>query len=60
MSESPEDDPCIRADKIFSDIDINNDGELNEEEFLKGCLRDDELMVLLEKLFTVLASGFEG
>lgn len=59
VSKSPGDDPCLRADKIFAEIDINGDGELNEEEFLTGCLRDDELMILLEKLFTVLSSGFE-
>ena len=60
VAEAPNDDPKVRANKIFSAIDVNNDGELSEEEFLKGCLKDDELMKLLEKLFTVLASGFEG
>ena len=60
VSEAPQDDPKKRAHKIFAEIDVNNDGELTEEEFLRGCLRDEELMVLLEKLFTVLAAGLEG
>jgi len=36
----PEDDPKVRADAIFTKIDVNNDGELNREEFLMGCQQD--------------------
>ena len=28
-------------------MDENNDGSLTEEEFLKGCLQDDELSKML-------------
>ena len=28
-------------------MDENNDGTLTEEEFLKGCLQDDELSKML-------------
>ena len=36
----PTDDPKERADAIFNKIDVNNDGELNREEFLMGCQQD--------------------
>ena len=39
VSEAPADDPKQRANKIFTEIDVNSDGELTEEEFLRGCLR---------------------
>lgn len=32
---------------IFSRMDENKDGNLTEEEFLKGCLQDDELSKML-------------
>ncbi|CAK9296314.1 unnamed protein product [Gordionus sp. m RMFG-2023] len=41
--ESPEE----RAKKIFSKMDTNNDGLLTEEEFIKGCLQDEELFKIL-------------
>ena len=28
-----------RAEKIFCNLDINNDGDITEEEFVRGCLR---------------------
>ena len=28
-------------------MDVNADGELNETEFVKGCLEDDDLVNLL-------------
>ena len=40
----------MRFKKIYSEItrmDENNDGTLTEEEFLKGCLQDDELSKML-------------
>ena len=36
-----------RAMKIFHRMDENEDGHLTEEEFLQGCLEDDELSKLL-------------
>jgi Ca2+-binding EF-hand superfamily protein len=36
-----------RAEKIFSDLDVNSDGSLTEDEFLQGCMDDDELVRLL-------------
>ena len=35
------------AKNIFTRMDENNDGNLTEEEFLKGCLQDDELSKML-------------
>ena len=28
-----------RAEKIFCNLDVNNDGDITEEEFVRGCLR---------------------
>eukprot|EP00091_Calanus_sinicus_P008298 TRINITY_DN2030_c0_g1_i5.p1 TRINITY_DN2030_c0_g1~~TRINITY_DN2030_c0_g1_i5.p1 ORF type:complete len:138 (-),score=20.02 TRINITY_DN2030_c0_g1_i5:503-916(-) len=39
----PTDTAEERAKNIFNRMDENNDGSLTEEEFLKGCLQDDEL-----------------
>ena len=36
-----------RARKIFRRMDVNRDGQLTKEEFLRGCLEDDELSKLL-------------
>ena len=36
-----------RAEDIFSVLDFNGDGQLEEDEFLSGCLNDDELISLL-------------
>ena len=36
MGCRPSGDPKIRARDIFSIIDVNNDGTLSEEEFVKG------------------------
>ena len=33
-----DDDPKARALKLFQDIDVNSDGQLNQQEFLKGSL----------------------
>ena len=32
---------------VFFRMDENKDGHLTEEEFLKGCLQDDELSKML-------------
>ena len=37
-----------KAMKIFQRMDENEDGHLTEEEFLRGCLLDDEMSKLLE------------
>ena len=37
----------FRAKNIFSRMDENGDGHLTEEEFLRGCLQDDELSKML-------------
>ena len=36
-----------RAKKIFTQLDINNDLKLTEDEFVLGCLQDEELTRLL-------------
>ena len=36
-----------RAARIFSILDVDANGELTEDEFLRGCLEDDELVGLL-------------
>ena len=36
-----------RAKNIFTRMDENGDGSLTEEEFLRGCLQDDELSKML-------------
>jgi len=35
------------AKNIFSRMDENGDGHLTEEEFLRGCLQDNELSKML-------------
>ena len=32
---------------VFRQLDINNDGELNEDEFVAGCMKDTSLLELL-------------
>ena len=36
-----------RAIKSFKLLDVNGDGELNEDEFVEGCMRDKTLSDLL-------------
>ena len=36
-----------RARKIFGELDINGDGELDCEEFVKGCMEDKDLLQTL-------------
>jgi len=47
MEGVPKDSAGERANKIFRELDINGDGELDEDEFVKGCLDDGDLMRLL-------------
>ena len=37
----------MKAKKIFCDLDVNGDGELSVDEFIKGCMEDEELVRLL-------------
>ena len=39
---------CKKKQNNFR-IDVNNDGVLTEEEFLKGCLEDEELSMMLSQ-----------
>jgi len=43
----PTDSAEERAKNIFSRMDDNGDGHLTEEEFLSGCMQDDELSKML-------------
>ena len=36
-----------RAKSVFELLDENSDGEINEEEFVHGCLQDQHLISLL-------------
>ena len=36
-----------RAQKLFEQLDINDDGHLDENEFVLGCLEDKNLVHLL-------------
>ena len=58
VNARPKDDPKDRAEAIFNKIDINNDGELNREEFLMGCQQDQEFMNLLNRQFNIISHGF--
>ena len=41
------DTPERRADDIFKRMDINSDGKLTRQEFVRGCLNDSNLLQLL-------------
>lgn len=41
------DNPKDRAKTIFGKMDVNGDGQLTLDEFLKGCLQDEELSQML-------------
>lgn len=46
-SNKPADSAEDRAKNIFAKMDENNDGQLTQDEFLKGCLQDEELSKML-------------
>lgn len=46
-SNRPADSAEDRAKNIFAKMDENNDGQLTQDEFLKGCLQDEELSKML-------------
>lgn len=50
-SSRPPDTAEERAKSIFARMDENGDGKLTEEEFLKGCLQDEELSKMLSPGF---------
>ena len=50
-SSRPPDTAEDRAKSIFARMDENGDGKLTEEEFLKGCLQDEELSKMLSPGF---------
>ncbi|CAH1784584.1 unnamed protein product [Owenia fusiformis] len=39
--------PTLRTQHIFHQMDLNRDGKLSKEEFVKGCLNDKDLFQLL-------------
>ena len=41
-------DPVARAEEIFKDLDVNGDGTVDEDEFVSGCLSDDNFLFMLE------------
>jgi len=43
----PQDSAEERAKSIFAKMDENGDGQLTQDEFLKGCLQDEELSKML-------------
>ncbi|KAK2579120.1 hypothetical protein KPH14_001291 [Odynerus spinipes] len=46
-SNRPADSAEERTKNIFAKMDENHDGQLTQEEFLKGCLQDEELSKML-------------
>jgi Ca2+-binding EF-hand superfamily protein len=54
-----QENPEIKAEKLFSEIDTNDDGFLTQDEFLRGCRNDPEIMKLLDKLYNYLTEGME-
>jgi len=47
MEGVPKDAAADRAGKIFRELDIDGNGELDEDEFVKGCMDDTDLMSML-------------
>ena len=36
-----------KAQRLFRLLDADSDGELNVEEFVAGCMKDEDLMIML-------------
>ena len=49
MGNRPSGDPKVRAKDIFSTIDVNQDGTLTKDEFIKGNNFQDSFAQLLIK-----------
>jgi len=47
VASQPRESAEVRAKTIFEKMDENNDGHLSQEEFLKGCLQDEDLSKML-------------
>ena len=45
-----EEQATAHAAKLFQEVDVDNDGELTEVEFINGCKQDKELMKKLHQL----------
>jgi len=39
--------PSVRTKEIFDRMDVNRDGVLSKDEFIRGCLGDERLFKLL-------------
>ena len=37
-----------RAEVVFGNLDINGDGDITEEEFVQGCLKDEDMVRMLQ------------
>ena len=37
-----------RAKQIFNELDINGDGSLTCDEFIQGCMKDDDTVTMLK------------
>ena len=48
--QNAEEQATAHAAKLFKEVDVNNDGELSEDEFIDGCKKDKELMMKLQQL----------
>ena len=48
MSGASKDAGNTRASKIFGKLDFDGNGELDEMEFVRGCMDDQEFLKLLE------------
>jgi len=45
--EQFDDAPQTRTQEIFAKMDLNHDGVLSKEEFIRGCLEDNVLYHML-------------
>ena len=48
MGNRPSGDPKVRAKDIFSSIDVNQDGTLTMDEFIKGHNFNDSFALLIK------------
>ena len=60
LSKRPSGDPKERAGNIFRKIDINGDGDLTENKFIKDCSEDKVASDLLSKYFLFYLPGNDG
>lgn len=48
MEGEPREPAFEQAEDIFKALDVNGDGSLDEEEFVKGCLEDPDFCRLIQ------------